>query len=210
MPVSWPATANRRWPSASISAARSAARVPVSYPSAGLPDSPVPRWSGTTTENSRASEGITSRHAYQVCGQPCSSSSGGPSPPVTTCWRRSPVSTYRLVNTSVNPSGRFGAPETEPGPSGAVTADELMSIPFPGTLRAFAAQRRTDNPPRDLVAADNSDPTRADTWTVTCGSRLGQGRTHRQHLSAWYRWQQAGHASTATTASRAASSKGDS
>src|SRR5215218_6129081 len=31
-PVSWPTTANRSWPSASISATRSPARVPVSYP----------------------------------------------------------------------------------------------------------------------------------------------------------------------------------
>ena len=46
----------------------------------------------------------------------------------------------------VNPSGRCGTPETEPGPSGVVAADELMSIPFPETLRAFAAGRRTDNP----------------------------------------------------------------
>jgi hypothetical protein len=29
------------------------------------------------------------------------------------------VSTYQFVDASVNPSGRFGAPETEPGPSGA-------------------------------------------------------------------------------------------
>ena len=36
---------------------------------------------------------------------------------------------YRLVNVSVNPAGRFGAPETEPGPSGADSGvdDELMS-----------------------------------------------------------------------------------
>src|SRR6516162_1291913 len=192
MPVSWPATANRRCPSAPISATRSAAKVAVSYPPWGLPDSPHPRWSGATTEKPRASAGITSRQAYQVCGQPCTSSSGGPSPPVTTCWRSPPVSMYRLVNLPVNPSGRFGAPETEPGPSGVVAADELMSIPFPETLWAFAAQRRTDIPPETPVAADNSDPTPADTRTVTCGSRLGQGRTHRQHLSAWYRWQQAG------------------
>src|SRR5712691_732238 len=131
MPVSWPATANRRWPSASISATRSPARVPVSYPPGGLPDSPVPRWSGATTEKSRASAGITSRQAYQVWGQPCTSSSGGPSPPVTTCWRRSPVSTYRLVNVPVNPAGRCGAPETEPEPSGVGrrVGDELMRVP---------------------------------------------------------------------------------
>jgi hypothetical protein len=35
----------------------------------------------------------------------------------------------RLVNVLVNPSGRFGAPETEPGPCGA--GDELlMTFPF--------------------------------------------------------------------------------
>src|SRR5690348_11138944 len=100
---------------------------------------------------------MTSRQAYQVCGQPCTSSSGGPSPPVTTCWRRSPVSMYRLVNVPVNPAGRFGAPDTEPGPSGTggSLGDELMGIPFPGTLRAFAAERRTGNPPRDPFTADD-------------------------------------------------------
>ena len=78
-----------------------------------MPDSPHPRWSGTTTEKPRANSVITSRQAYHVCGQPCTSSNGGPSPPVTTCWRRPPVSTYRLVNVPVNPVGRFGvAPVT--------------------------------------------------------------------------------------------------
>jgi len=52
----------------------------------------------------------------------------GLEPPVTTCWRRSPVSTYRLVNVPANPSGRCGAPETEPGPSGV--GDEFMRSPF--------------------------------------------------------------------------------
>jgi hypothetical protein len=39
---------------------------------------------------------------------------------------------YRLVNVSVNPAGRFGAPETEPGPSGVDSGaeDELMRISF--------------------------------------------------------------------------------
>ena len=54
MPTSVPYRANRRWPSASISATMSLARVAVSYPSWGLPDSPMPRWSGATTEKSRA------------------------------------------------------------------------------------------------------------------------------------------------------------
>ena len=78
----------------------------------------MPRWSTAMTSKSRASAGISRRQAYQVSGQPCTSSSGGPSPPMTACRRSSPVSTYRLVNVSVNPAGRFGAPETEPGPSG--------------------------------------------------------------------------------------------
>src|SRR6516162_7452776 len=85
------------------------------------------------TVKSRASSGMISRQAYQVCGQPCTSSSGGPSPPVTTCWRRSPVSMYRLVNVAVNPSGRFGAPATEPGPSGV--ADEFMRVSFMSVSR---------------------------------------------------------------------------
>lgn len=33
------------------------------------------------------------------------------------CRRSAPASTYRLVNVSVNPFGRFGACETEPEPS---------------------------------------------------------------------------------------------
>src|SRR5215212_1567131 len=98
----------------------------------------MPRWSGAMTSKSRASAGISRRQAYQFSGQPCTSSSGGPSPPMTACWRSPPAFTYRLVNVSVNPSGRFGAPETEPGPSGVDSGaeDELMSISF-HNLRAF-------------------------------------------------------------------------
>src|SRR5215216_7102085 len=84
------------------------------------------------TSKSWASAGISRRHAYQFCGRPCTSISGGPSPPMTACWRSSPVSMYWLVNVSVNPSGRFGAPETERGPSGVDSGaeDELMRISF--------------------------------------------------------------------------------
>ena len=88
----------------------------------------MPRWSTATTEKSLASAGMIRRNWYQSCGQPCTSSSGGPSPPVTACRRSSPVSTYRLVNVSVNPAGRFGAPETERGPSGV--DGEVMRSPF--------------------------------------------------------------------------------
>src|SRR5215472_12287743 len=120
------------------------------------------------TSKSRASAGITRRQAYQVSGQPCTSSSGGPSPPMTACRRSSPVSTYPLVNVSVNPAGRFGAPDTEPGPPGVGRSaeDELMVIPFPETVRACAAETLADNPLEtsvaadgDPVAADGSDPT---------------------------------------------------
>jgi hypothetical protein len=54
---------------------------------------------------------------------------------MTACRRTTPVSTYRLVNVSRNPSGRFGAPEAEPGPSamGRVVADEAMRTSFPKT-----------------------------------------------------------------------------
>jgi len=51
---------------------------------------------------------------------------------MTACRRTSAVSMYRLVNVPVNPSGRCGAPETEPGPSGAgrLVDDEVMAIAF--------------------------------------------------------------------------------
>ena len=38
----------------------------------------MPRWSTAMTSKSRASAGISRRQAYQVSGQPCTSSSGGP------------------------------------------------------------------------------------------------------------------------------------
>src|SRR5215831_4720267 len=86
---------------------------------------------------------MTRRQAYQVCGQPCTSSSGGPWPPVTTCWRSPPASMYWLVNVLVNPSGRFGAPETEPGPSGTGSPldDELMRVPLPQDLTGFRGRK---------------------------------------------------------------------
>jgi hypothetical protein len=65
-------------PEPSINATGSPAKLPVSYPSGGLADSPIPRWSTATTWKSRARVGISSRDAYQVCGQSCTSSSGRP------------------------------------------------------------------------------------------------------------------------------------
>src|SRR5215212_7151274 len=48
------------------------------------------------------------------------SSSGGPSPPMTACWRIPLAWMNRLVNVLPNPLGSPGAPETEPGPLGVV------------------------------------------------------------------------------------------
>jgi hypothetical protein len=71
IPVSKPAIANRWWPSASLRATRSAARVPMSYPSGGLSVSPMPRWSTAMTSKSPAGAGMTSRYWYQLRqGQP--------------------------------------------------------------------------------------------------------------------------------------------
>jgi hypothetical protein len=43
---------------------------------------------------------------------------------------------YRLVNVSMNPFGRFGAPETEPGPLGVGSwvDDEGMRVSFHKSL----------------------------------------------------------------------------
>ena len=57
---------------------QSPARVPVSYPPWGVSDSPIPRWSTAMTSKSLASAGISRRQAYQVSGQPCTSSSAAP------------------------------------------------------------------------------------------------------------------------------------
>src|SRR5215213_2749982 len=107
------------------------------------------------TSKSRASAGISRRQAYQFSGQPCTSSSGGPSPPMTACWRSPPAFTYRLVNVSVNPSGRFGAPETEPGPSGVGrwVEDELTTISFHETRSASEATRTRLGAPRRTAGA---------------------------------------------------------
>ena len=42
----------------------------MSYPSRGLSDSPIPRWSTAMTSKSSASVGMILRQAYQVSGQP--------------------------------------------------------------------------------------------------------------------------------------------
>src|SRR5215470_360677 len=74
---------------------------------------------------------------------------------MTACRRTSPVSMNRLVKVSVNPAGRFGAPETEPGPSGmgGPVDDELMRVPFHewhGSTIARATVHRTRDIPGPL------------------------------------------------------------
>jgi hypothetical protein len=102
----------------------------------------------------RARADIMSRQAYQVSGQPCTSSSGGPSPPMTACRRTSAASTYRLANVSENPAGRLGAPDTEPGPCGVgrSPADEFTSLSSPRAGRTARSlidslARRPREPP---------------------------------------------------------------
>jgi hypothetical protein len=52
------------------------------------------------------------------------------------------------VNVSVNPAGRFGAPEIEPGPSGVggSAEAELMTIPFTSGIATVAQRARASRP----------------------------------------------------------------
>jgi hypothetical protein len=71
------------------------------------------------------------------------------------------VSTYRLVNVPVNPAGRFGAPETEPGPSGV--DGEVMTIPFHAWYRLTIVLRARVAPvgiPGHLAAVRGTEQTR--------------------------------------------------
>src|SRR3954454_14075414 len=171
-PVSCPTTANRWRPNASISETRSAARVARSYPSGGLSVSPIPRWSTAMTVKSRAKVGITKRHAYQFSGQPCTSSSGGPSPPMTTCWRMPLASTKRLSKVLANPRGSFGALDTDPklcGPlsevppragaaAAAVDGAQLPNADIPATAATPLVKARRERPVRDTCDGDVSLP----------------------------------------------------
>jgi hypothetical protein len=95
---------------------------------------------------------------------------------------------YRLVNVPVNPAGRFGAPDTEPGPSGVGRSaeDELMVIPFPETVRAWAAETLTDNPLETSVAADGHRVAAdgADTTPADAGRSLADQGSAKAGLTA--------------------------
>jgi len=52
---------------------------------------------------------------------------------------------YRLVNVPVKPAGRFGATETDPGPSGV--GDEFITIPFSYVVLPTIAHREGTSPP---------------------------------------------------------------
>src|SRR5262245_61889510 len=84
---------------------------------------------------SRASAGITARYWYQFWGQPCTSSSGGPSPPMTTCWRSPPALTNRLLNVLPKPGGRCGA-------SGGRVAAKLVPASAPESSSERPVWRR--------------------------------------------------------------------
>src|SRR5215470_2604250 len=103
-----------------------------------------------------ASVGISKRHWYQVCGQPWINRSGGPSPPITACRRRPLASTYRLVNVLANPSGRYGAPEAEPGPRGTRAEEESRAAAScvgrrPTALTAAEAVRTSRRETIDII-----------------------------------------------------------
>ena len=117
----------------------------MSYPSCGLPDSPMPRWSTATTEKSRASAGISMRQAYQVCGQPCTSSSGGPVAAGDRVQAQLAGVDVPAGERVGEPRARFGAPETEPGPSGVGSAadGELMTTTFGYVTDTAVASRNS-------------------------------------------------------------------
>ena len=54
----------------------------------------------------------------------------GPSPPMTACWRNSPVSMYRLVNVSVNLQGGSARERSRALRGGQWAEHELMRISF--------------------------------------------------------------------------------
>ncbi len=100
-PQSCPTIAASRSPKALTSPATSATSSGMAYAAmeAGFSLSLYPRRSGATTRKRVASAEIWWRHEYQDSGNPCSSTTSGPSP-LTTQWRRTP-----LVRTSLCSSG---------------------------------------------------------------------------------------------------------
>src|SRR4051794_25111300 len=160
----------------------------------------MPRWSTAMTSKFRASPGIRGRHAYQLSGQPCTSSSGGPSPPMTACRRSAPASTYRLVNVSVNPSARFGACETEPGPSAvsgpvddalmwgsALTADHGTGVPLPSRPLSDGPYSATSRSARH-VPAPSAGFVRHSVLEMAAGSQVPGRGVEARRLTSVARW----------------------
>src|SRR6516164_4831542 len=94
------------------------------------------------------------------------SSSGGPSPPTTACRRTSPVSMYRLVKVSVKPVGRFGAPETEPRPSGMVVFEFMTYLLSEDGW--FARHDAACSVRPEVAPGSNPGERRAHTWRRGC------------------------------------------
>src|SRR5215211_7308811 len=116
-PLSCPTTAKRSNPSSRISSTWSCAIARFEYGSwlgseSGLALSPYPRRSGPTTWKRSASAGATRCHIACVCGYPCRSSTGGPSPPTTAFT----VTVERAALRSENPENRACVDATRPPP----------------------------------------------------------------------------------------------
>ena len=135
-----------------MSATRSLASVAESYPLFGFSVSPMPRWSTAMTVKSRASAGISARYWYQFSGQPCTSSSGGPSPPMTMCWRSPPALTNRLVNFLLKPARqvrrvrRSGGGEARP----ASPPETISARPAAAPRRGSVASELHGSPLREV------------------------------------------------------------
>src|SRR6476661_7785134 len=102
------------------------------------------------TRWSRASSGMTSRHAHQCCGQPWTSMTGGASsgPASATCVRRPPASTHSCV-TPATAGGFRPCPFTE--------QQILDGAPPRGPLRWEAEMEAS--PSERRFASDHRDPT---------------------------------------------------
>jgi hypothetical protein len=108
-------------------------------PAGGRSLSPQPRGSGAITWCRPAWTGIRCRHSYQVCGQPCSSTTGSPSPAATQCIRISPTCPNSCLTSRrlIHAVGQRCLPERAAriplhgGRAQACTAD-ILSAPIPG------------------------------------------------------------------------------
>src|SRR5262249_19627879 len=118
-----------------------------------------------------------------------------------TTWRRTPLaSTKRLVNRSVKPAGRLGAPETDPGPSGVGGGVEGAFMAISSRPRPSRDRRcpQCELLARPVTPVENTGPQ----LVVVAGRRRGRAdqglpRVLRRRLGARVRWVSGGRAATA-------------